>query len=80
MSNAIESQIKFLKNGMSLSMVKNSAEQLINAYGREEYGFTALVSSHIEAATKSRTKAQFIKHMSRASKIKQQEEMGVIAV
>lgn len=79
-ASAINTQIELLNNGLTLDMAKRSASQLINEYGQEIYAFRAIVASHIEAATKSRTKSQFKKHMKRALEIQQQEEMGVIAV
>lgn len=79
-TSAINTQIELLNNGLTLALAKRSANQLINEYGQEVYAFRAIVASHIEAAIKARTKSAFIKSMTRALEIQEQEEMGVIAV
>lgn len=77
-AQAIETNIKMVN--ASLKIAKDSTKQLVNSYGRETCGFSAVISDKIEDAISQRTKRGFISLMKEALVMQKNQDAGVIII
>ena len=79
-SEAIKTNIRSINSGLALSIVKRSIAELASAYGRHEYGITALAQQYLHQASKKRSKDGVAANLMIALRIMEAEEKGIISV
>jgi hypothetical protein len=79
-TSAIKTNIQSIQAGLTLGIAKRSISELASAYGRNQYGITALAQQYLQAATTKRSKKDVLANLNIAFRIMEAEEKGVIAV